>query len=79
MNLENLLPAKCTALTVPLSLKLGSVIIALNGPTEESVGQIREFQKLFLAVGFIVFGSIMIVASIVIAAFVAPRSEPYLF
>lgn len=52
---------------------LGSTIIALNGPTEESIGQIREFQKLFLAVGFLVFGSVMIVASIVIAVFVAPR------
>lgn len=53
--------------------KLGSIIIALNGPTEESVGQIKEFQKLFLAVGFVVFGSVMIVASAVIAIFVAPR------
>lgn len=52
---------------------LGSTIIALNGPTEESIGQIKEFQKLFLAVGFLVFGSIMIVSSIVIAVFVAPR------
>ena len=40
---------------------------------EDSVGQIKEFQKLFLAVGFVVFGSVMIVASIVIAVFVAPR------
>jgi hypothetical protein len=40
---------------------------------EDSVSQIREFQKLFLSVGFIVFGSVMIVASIVIAVFAAPR------
>ena len=40
---------------------------------EESVTQIRAFQKLFLAVGFVVFGSVMIVASIVIAVFAAPR------
>lgn len=72
MDLKNLLPSKCAALTVP-PLQLGSTIIALNGPTEASVGQIREFQKLFLAVGFVVFGSVMIVASIVIAVFVAPR------
>ncbi|KAF9642431.1 DUF803-domain-containing protein [Thelephora ganbajun] len=52
---------------------IGSIIIALNGPTEESVGQIREFQKLFLSVGFVVFGSVMIIASVVIAIFVAPR------
>lgn len=71
-NLKNLVPVECAALTVP-PIKLGSTIIALNGPTESSVGQIREFQKLFLAVGFVVFGSVMIVASIVIAVFVAPR------
>lgn len=53
--------------------KLGSVIIALNGPMEDSVGQIKEFQKLFLSVGFVVFGSVMIIASVVIAIFVAPR------
>ncbi|KAG6815762.1 hypothetical protein H0H87_011546 [Tephrocybe sp. NHM501043] len=51
---------------------IGSVIIALNGPSEESVGQIREFQKLFLAPGFLVWGSVLIAASIVIVIFFAP-------
>ncbi|KAI0708954.1 magnesium transporter NIPA-domain-containing protein [Cerioporus squamosus] len=52
---------------------LGSVIIALNGPQEESVGQIVEFQKLFLSPGFLVYGSILIVASLVIVLWFAPR------
>lgn len=67
-------PSSCQVRSVDCPpLKLGSTIIALNGPTEASVGQIRDFQKLFLAVGFVVFGSVMIVASIGIAVFVAPR------
>ncbi|KAG6877156.1 hypothetical protein C0993_009862 [Termitomyces sp. T159_Od127] len=52
---------------------LGSVIIALNGPTESSVGQILEFQKLFLSPGFLAWGSVLIGASVVIVVFFAPR------
>ncbi|KAF8149435.1 magnesium transporter NIPA-domain-containing protein [Crassisporium funariophilum] len=52
---------------------LGSVIIALNGPKEETVGQIREFQKLFLAPGFLVFISILITTSVVIVFYFAPK------
>ncbi|KAI0355701.1 DUF803-domain-containing protein [Trametes cingulata] len=52
---------------------LGSVIIALNGPQEASIGQITEFQKLFLAPGFLVYGSILIAASLVIVFWFAPR------
>jgi len=52
---------------------LGSVIIALNGPSEPSVGQIKEFQKLFLAPGFLAFGGVLIAASLVIIFFVAPK------
>ncbi|KAH9859061.1 DUF803-domain-containing protein [Lenzites betulinus] len=52
---------------------LGSVIIALNGPQEQSIGQILEFQKLFLAPGFLVYGSILIVAALVIIFWFAPR------
>ncbi|KAG6902501.1 hypothetical protein C0995_015693 [Termitomyces sp. Mi166 len=51
---------------------LGSVIIALNGPSESAPGQIREFQKLFLSPGFIAWGSVLIVASIIIVIFFAP-------
>ncbi|TFK44104.1 magnesium transporter NIPA-domain-containing protein [Crucibulum laeve] len=52
---------------------LGSTIIALNGPKEASVGQIREFQKLFLAPGFLVYASVLIIASLVIIFFFAPK------
>ncbi|KAI0769439.1 magnesium transporter NIPA-domain-containing protein [Trametes elegans] len=52
---------------------LGSVIIALNGPEEASVGQITEFQKLFLAPGFLVYGSILIAAALVIIFWFAPK------
>ncbi|KAI0630136.1 DUF803-domain-containing protein [Trametes polyzona] len=52
---------------------LGSVIIALNGPQESSIGQILEFQKLFLAPGFLVYGSILIAAALVIIFWFAPR------
>ncbi|KAJ7162279.1 magnesium transporter NIPA-domain-containing protein [Mycena filopes] len=52
---------------------LGSVIIALNGPTEASVGQIVEFQKLFLSVGFLVYAGILITAALVIIFYAAPR------
>ncbi|KAF9449647.1 DUF803-domain-containing protein, partial [Macrolepiota fuliginosa MF-IS2] len=52
---------------------LGSTIIALNGPKEDSVGQIREFQKLFLAPGFLAFAGSLLVASLVIIFYFAPK------
>ncbi|ELU40918.1 DUF803 domain-containing membrane protein [Rhizoctonia solani AG-1 IA] len=52
---------------------VGSVIIALNGPKENTIGQIREFEKLFVSVGFLVYGGVIIAASIVIIFFVAPK------
>lgn len=52
---------------------LGSVIIALNGPTEASVGQIEDFKKLFLSIGFLIYAGILITAALVIIFFAAPR------
>ncbi|GAA5969865.1 hypothetical protein JCM21900_005547 [Sporobolomyces salmonicolor] len=52
---------------------LGAIIIALNGPDEQTATTIVEFQKLFLSVGFLVWGSLVIVASIGMIFFVAPR------
>lgn len=52
---------------------IGSVVIALNGPQEASVGQITEFQKLFLAPGFLAYAGVLIAASLVIVFFVAPK------
>ncbi|KAG9007656.1 hypothetical protein FRB90_009296 [Tulasnella sp. 427] len=52
---------------------VGSIIIALNGPQEQAVETISEFQKLFFAPGFLVFGSVLIIASLVIIFFFAPK------
>ncbi|KAG8781215.1 hypothetical protein FRC12_022113 [Ceratobasidium sp. 428] len=52
---------------------VGSVIIALNGPQEQSVSTIREFEKLFISVGFLVFGGLLIAGAIVIIFFIAPK------
>lgn len=43
------------------------------GPQEASVGQIREFQKLFLSVGFLVYAGILIGSSLAIIFYFAPR------
>ncbi|KAF8329106.1 magnesium transporter NIPA-domain-containing protein [Cantharellus anzutake] len=52
---------------------VGSIIVALNAPQEQSVNTITEFRHLFLAPGFLVFGSVIIVAALFIIFFVAPR------
>ncbi|KAG8897252.1 hypothetical protein FRB99_008339 [Tulasnella sp. 403] len=52
---------------------VGSIIIALNGPQEQAVSTINEFQHLFLAPGFLVFGSVLIIGSLVIIFFFAPK------
>lgn len=52
---------------------VGSTVIALNGPEQHAAGEIQEFQKMFLSVGFLVWGSLCIVASLLIIFFVAPR------
>ncbi|KAJ3996077.1 magnesium transporter NIPA-domain-containing protein [Lentinula boryana] len=52
---------------------IGSVIIALNGPSESTVGQIRDFQKLFLAPGFLSYASVLIATALAIIFYFAPR------
>ncbi|KEP46740.1 magnesium transporter NIPA protein [Rhizoctonia solani 123E] len=52
---------------------IGSIVIALNAPEEQSVTTIAEFKKLFLAPGFLSFGSVVIAVAIGIIFFVAPR------
>ncbi|KAH9932637.1 magnesium transporter NIPA-domain-containing protein [Fomitopsis serialis] len=52
---------------------VGSVVIALNGPQEDTPGQILAFQKMFLAPGFLAYASTLIVASLVIIFVLAPR------
>ncbi|CAO1635369.1 unnamed protein product [Sympodiomycopsis kandeliae] len=51
----------------------GSVIIALNGPASHAGGSINEFKHLFLSPGFLVWGGICIVTSLVLIFFVAPK------
>lgn len=46
---------------------------SLLGPKEETVGQITEFQKLFLAPGFLVYISVLITTSLVIVFYFAPK------
>ncbi|KAF9490678.1 DUF803-domain-containing protein, partial [Pleurotus eryngii] len=52
---------------------LGSVVIALNGPREATVGQIREFMKLFIAPGFLAYISVIFAASLVLIFYFAPK------
>ncbi|GAA5974999.1 hypothetical protein JCM5350_004537 [Sporobolomyces pararoseus] len=52
---------------------LGAVVIALNGPQEQTASTIKEFQKLFLSPGFLVWASLVIVASLALIFFVAPK------
>ncbi|KAM6501524.1 DUF803 domain containing protein [Amanita muscaria] len=52
---------------------LGSIIIALNGPQEPSVGEIKVFQTMFLSPGFLTWGLSLIAASLFIIFYVGPR------
>ena len=52
---------------------LGASILALNAPEEQSVTNIAEFKKLFLAPGFLSWGSVVILSSVILATWVAPR------
>lgn len=51
------------------------MIIALNGPQESSAATITEFQHLFLSLGFLIFGSMIILAALIIIFFIAPKYE----
>ncbi|KAG8864279.1 hypothetical protein FRB96_006100 [Tulasnella sp. 330] len=52
---------------------VGSIIIALNGPQEQSAATIDEFKHLFLAPGFLAFGGVVIAVALIIIIFIAPR------
>lgn len=52
---------------------LGSIIIALNGPEEQSVTTIEAFKHLFLAPWFLAFGGVVIAAAVIIVIFIAPK------
>ena len=44
------------------------------GPQEASIGQIREFEKLFLSPLFIVYTSLLILGALVIISYFGPKS-----
>ena len=52
---------------------LGSTILALNGPEEQSVTTIKEFQHLFVTPWFLAYGGSVIVIALFLAIWVAPR------
>ncbi|KAA1089172.1 hypothetical protein PGT21_008989 [Puccinia graminis f. sp. tritici] len=52
---------------------LGATIIAVNGPKDQAVSTIPEFEKLFLAPGFLVFASIIVVSALLLIFVAAPR------
>lgn len=52
---------------------VGSVIIAVNAPEQKTSGNIREYEKLFIAPGFLVWLGICIVTALALIFFVAPR------
>lgn len=52
---------------------VGSVIIALNSPEQQSVTKIRDFEKLFIAPGFLVWAGLLITAAIFSIFFLVPR------
>ena len=41
--------------------------------TGQSIGEITEFQKLFLSPGFLVYGSVLILSALAIILYFAPR------
>ncbi|KAI0058115.1 DUF803-domain-containing protein [Artomyces pyxidatus] len=52
---------------------IGSTIIALNGPQEPSVGHIKDFQKLFLSTGFLIYTGVLLAFSFSIILYFGPK------
>ena len=52
---------------------LGSSILALNGPEEQSVDTIVDFRKLFVTPWFLSYAGVIVVVAIFLAVWVAPR------
>jgi hypothetical protein len=52
---------------------IGSIIIALNAPQQSAVSNIQDMKKLVIAPGFLVYGSLVIIASAVIALWLGPK------
>lgn len=52
---------------------IGSIIIALNAPQQSAVSNIQDMKRLVRAPGFLVYGSLVIVVSIIIALWLGPK------
>lgn len=52
---------------------VGSVVIVLHAPQESSVSNIQEMQHFMISPGFLTYAGIIIVGSIAVAWFVAPK------
>ncbi|THH02364.1 hypothetical protein EW026_g530 [Hermanssonia centrifuga] len=56
-----------------LQCLIGSSILALNGPEEQSVDNIEDFRKLFVTPWFLSYAGVVIAAAVVLAVWVAPK------
>lgn len=52
---------------------IGSSILALNGPEEQSVNTIDGFRKLFVTPWFLSYAGVVIAAAVVLAVWAAPK------
>ncbi|KAF8549668.1 DUF803-domain-containing protein [Imleria badia] len=52
---------------------IGSVIIALNGPQEQTPSQILQFEKMFIAPGFLAYISVLITIALSIIIYFGPK------
>ena len=52
---------------------LGSSLLALNGPEEQSVTTIEDFKHLFVTPWFLSYAGVVIITTIVLAVWVAPK------
>ncbi|KAF2445960.1 DUF803-domain-containing protein [Karstenula rhodostoma CBS 690.94] len=52
---------------------IGSIVIALNAPQQSAVNNIQDMKRLVIAPGFLVYGGLVIVASVVIALWLGPK------
>lgn len=56
-----------------LQCLLGSSILALNGPEEQSVDNIVGFRELFVTPWFLTYAGVVIAVAVFLAFWVAPR------
>ncbi|KIJ18516.1 hypothetical protein PAXINDRAFT_175150 [Paxillus involutus ATCC 200175] len=52
---------------------MGSIIIALNGPQEQTPSEISEFEKMFIAPGFLAYISVLITIALSIIIYFGPK------